>query len=37
MAKYFVQDGDSAFVLTSQVRQEPVWTPLYLKNDRALT
>jgi hypothetical protein len=23
--KYFAQDGDSAFVLTSQVRQEPVW------------
>jgi hypothetical protein len=24
---YFAQDGDSAFVLTGQVRQEPVWTP----------
>ena len=24
--KYFSQDGDSSFVLTSQVRQEPVWT-----------
>jgi hypothetical protein len=24
--KYFAQDGDSAFVLTSQVRQQPVWT-----------
>ena len=25
--KYFTQDGDSSFVLTGQVRQEPVWTP----------
>jgi Protein of unknown function DUF262/Protein of unknown function (DUF1524) len=29
---YFAQDGDSAYVLTSQVRQEPVWTPDVLKS-----
>ena len=28
---YFAQDGDSAFVLTSQVRQEPIWTPEVLQ------
>jgi hypothetical protein len=30
-SKYFDQDGDSAFVLTNQVRQEPIWTPEVLE------
>lgn len=29
---YFAQGGDSAYVLTSQVRQEPQWTPTVLAN-----
>lgn len=28
---YFAQSGDSAYVLTSQVRQEPEWTPAVLE------
>ncbi len=30
--KYFAQDGDSAFVLTSQVRQQSIWTVAVLED-----
>ncbi|MEG3177117.1 DUF262 domain-containing HNH endonuclease family protein [Sphingomonas sp. RB3P16] len=29
--KYFAENGDTSFILTSQVRQEPVWTTDVLK------